>query len=514
MSARKKSVAPKRAPTPRTARAKASVVPTASPLRVGERAITIVHVSAEVAPWGRVGELGDSVAALAQAQAASGRNVIVISPAYRGVIAEHPELVPVGDPFDLSMGDHSEVVSLLGEVDPDPRRPWLLFVDHRASYDRDGVYAGPDGPYPDNPERFALLAHAASAAVRRLVAGPVVLHAHDWHAALVPVLEHLVPASERHATVLTVHDAAFQGHVGPERLRALGLPGRLFTPDALEWYGRVNLLKGGASFAEQVVATSPAHVTELRTPAGGFGLDGLFRWRGASLTGVADGLDGAAWNPATDVAIASRFGPGTVADRAKNKQALQRAAKLPVRARTPLVLLPSPLTLRSGAALALESALLRTTDAQCVILAAGEPALVAAAQQVAAEHPGRIAVIEAADERTERRALAGADIVLLPSLHEPSAALARRALRYGAAIVVRATGAHGDLPDVQAVVRFQPFDVDALDRALEAALAAFIDKKSWTAHVQEALELPAGWESAVDAYDARYRAALGLEETP
>ena len=513
MSAKKKAAPTKRTTAPRTARAKASVVPSASPLRVGDRAVTIVHVSAEVAPWGRVGELGDAVAGLAQAQAAGGRNVIVISPAYRSVIAEHPELVPVGDPFDFSMGDHAEVVSLLGEVDPDPRRPWLLFVDHRAAFDREGVYGDRDGSYHDNPERFALLAHAACAAVRRLISGPVVLHAHDWHAALVPVIEHLVPPAERVPTVLTMHDAAFQGHVGPERLNELGLPGRLFTPDALEWYGKVNILKGGAAFAEQVVATSEAHLVELRTSAGGFGLDGLFRWRGAALTAIADGLDAALWNPARDTGLATRFGPGTVADRGKNKQALQRAAKLPVRARTPIVFVPGPLTLRSGAVLALQSSLVQSSDAQVVIEGSGEPMLVAGAHALAVRHKGRVAVLGSMDARAERRAFAGADIVLLPSLHEPSAATARRALRYGAVVVARSTGAHGDPPDRDAVFRFQPFDVASLDAALDAALVAFGDKKGWTVRVKQALELPAGWDDAVFAYDARYRAALDPEAT-
>ena len=475
---------------------------------VHERAVTIVHVSAEVSPWARVGELGDTVAELAAAQAAAGRPVIVIAPAHHAVLENHPELVPVGEPFDVAVGDRHVLVSLLGEGSPDPLRAWLLFVDHRPSFDRDGVYADADGPYPDNAERFALFAHAAVAAVRRLVAGPAVVHAHDWHSALVPVILREGPRAERLASVLTVHDAAFQGHVGVERLDALGLPGRLFTPAGLEWYGRVNLLKGGIACADQVVATSPAHVAELRTSAGGFGLDGLFRWRGGTLTGITNGLDAALWNPATDTLITARFGPGLVGDRAKNKPALQRAAKLPVRARTPLVLLPAPLTLRSGASLALASALLRTTDAQLVIGASGDRALVETARALGAECPSRVALLPLWDDRMERRALAGADIVLAPSLHEPSGIPARRALRYGAVVVMRATGAHGDLAEGDALFRFQSFDGAALDRALGAALDAFADKAAWAARVKVALSVPVGWGDAVTQYDARYLAAL------
>jgi starch synthase len=179
-----------------------------------------------------------------------------------------------------------------------------------------------------------------------------------------------------------------------------------------------------------------------------------------------------------------------------------------VRARTPLIVIPAPLTRRSGATLALGSTVLRTGNAQVVFGGAGDRDLLAAAHVMAEAQPGRMAVIADPDERIERRLLAGADIVLLPSLHEPSGLLARRALRYGAVIIVRNTGAHHDLPDIDAVVRFQPFDPSALDRALDAALAAFEEKSAWAARVKDALALPAGWDDAVAAYDARYLAAL------
>ena len=171
-------------------------------------------------------------------------------------------------------------------------------------------------------------------------------------------------------------------------------------------------------------------------------------------------------------------------------------------------MLPAPLTLRSGASLALTSALLRATKAQLVIGASGDRSLVETARAVGVEFPARVALLPLWDDRMERRALAGADIVLAPSLHEPSGIPARRALRYGAVVVARATGAHGDLPASDALFRFQSFDGAALDRTLGAVLEAFADKAAWTARVQAALSVPVGWNEAVTAYDARYLAAL------
>jgi starch synthase len=533
MTARKKAATPRKAAAKKKAAAKSDAVALseakgphvavasnepavalseAKGLHHAGRRVTIVHVTAEVSPWLRVGELGDSVGDLARAQAAGGRDVIVIAPCTLGVRAAHPALVPVGLALPVPMGASTELVQLWGEADPAPGAPWLLFVAHVGAFDREGLYGDAVAPYADNAWRFALLAHAAVAAVRRLVAGPAVVHAHDWHGALASVVEALQPEAERHATVLTVHDAAFQGHVRPEALPYLGMPNALYRPDALEWYGLVNMLKGGMAFAQQVVATSPSHAAELCTAPGGFGLDGLFRWRGDAFTGIADGLDAAAWDPATDPALSARFGPTQLAERAKNKAALQRSARLPVRARTPLVVLPAPLARRSGAALALESAFLRETTAQLVIAGAGDRDLVAAAHALADAHPGRVAVLPPPDARMERRLLAGADLVLLPALHEPSAHLARRAIRYGAQLVVRNTGAHHDLPDLPGIVRFQPFEAEALDRALDAALVAFEYKKDWDARTKALLALPAGWDDAVAAYDARYLAALAAHD--
>ena len=516
-----------------------------APLLHGARTVTIVHISAECAPWAQEGALGQAVHELALAQAALGRSVVVIAPAYQGVREEHPELVPVGEPFEVTLGDRREVVALLGELAPKAGAPWALFVDHRPSFDRVGIYGDASGSYHDNPQRFALFAKAAVQAAVRLIAGPLVIHAHDWHAALALVYlrtdESLAAAGARTGArtgaragartgaLLTVHDAAYQGHVAPEMLPALGLSPRLFNHHQLEWYGRVNLLKGGLAFADVVIAPSRSHARELRTAVGGFGLHGIFARLGANLHGIDDGLDPVAWNPATDGALVATFSARDVAPRARNKAALQRAAKLPVRARTPLIVVPGPHTRRSGAALAVVSTVIRDGDAQVVFSGPAEGWAREEITALAAAHPGRIAAIPDASERTLRRSLAGADIVVLPALYEPSTTPALRALRYGAVVVARRTGGMADALGADALGAdalgadalgaadphanaaawlFNESEPAALDAALRSALDRLGDRKATAARVAAAFSRDTSWTAAVALYDDACRHAL------
>ncbi|MBI2797508.1 MAG: glycogen/starch synthase [Gemmatimonadetes bacterium] len=498
--------------SPRPPKAAAAKRPEVSPLQHDGRAVTIVHVSAECAPWAQEGALGQAVHELAEAQAAGGRPVLVIAPAYHGVREEHPELVPVGEPFEVPLGDRHEVVALLGELAPSPGAPWALFVDHRPSFDRVGIYGDASGSYDDNPQRFALFAKAAVQAALRLVEGPVVVHAHDWHAALTLVYlrtDETLAGAARAGALLTVHDATYQGHAAPELMAALGLPARLFNHHQLEWYGRVNLLKGGLAFADVAVAPSRSHAGELRTAVGGFGLHGIFARLGADLRGIDDGLDPARWNPAADAALTSPF--TDLASRARNKAALQRAARLPARARTPLIVVPGPHTRRSGAALAVTSSVIRAGAAQVVFTGPAEGWAREEISSLAASNPGRVGALPDASERLLRRALAGADVVVLPALYEPSTAPALRAVRYGAVVVGRDTGGIGDaLRNHPHAILFDDSSPAALDTALSAALAFAGDRKAAAARLAAALAIDTSWDSAVARYDDACRHALAV----
>ena len=185
--------------------------------------------------------------------------------------------------------------------------PQVFFIEHLDYFNRPGIYGENAVDYPDNARRFAFFALAAVTALPRLVPGAVLLHAHDWHTALALVyLRTLLKRSIQRLPVtgvLSVHNPGYQGHFPPESMPQIGLPWELYNWQQLEWYGKVNFLKGGLAFADCVTTVSPTQAEELRTPGGGFGLHDMFIWLGDRLVGVLNGIDQRAWDPATDPQI-------------------------------------------------------------------------------------------------------------------------------------------------------------------------------------------------------------------
>ncbi|MEN9816792.1 MAG: hypothetical protein RLZ32_672 [Gemmatimonadota bacterium] len=472
---------------------------------------TVVHLAAEYAPFARTGGLAEAVRGLATVQAVTGTPVVVFVPLYRSVREQAPDLAPLGRAITVSLGYRDEEVRFFREVHAPPG-PRVVFVDIPSAFARGGLYGDGGRDYPDNARRFALCARAGRDGIPRLVAGPVLLHAHDWHAALALVYaRRYVALRERYAdtpTVLSVHNAGYQGHFPPEMLAECGIPPELFTPRHLEWHGRVNLLKGGLTHADAVVTVSPTHAQELRTPAGGFGLDGVFRWLGDRFAGIINGIDQQAWDPATDPQIPAPYDRDALEDKARCKAGLQRSFGLPQRRRTPLFGLTGRLVAQKGIDLVLRSRLVRTLDAQFVFLGGGDPALERALTALAASRPRHVGVQLKFTDRLEHRLMAGADLFLMPSQYEPCGLTQLRAQRYGALPVARRVGGIADtVRDDETGFLFDDFHPDALDWAITRALARFADPVAWRARMRTAMAQDFGWARSTEQYAAVYARA-------
>jgi starch synthase len=321
--------------------------PLAAPVRpsplVGRdgRPAAVVHLAAELAPYARTGGLGEAVASLAGFQAAHGVPTSVIMPLYREARARverlGARLEPVGDAFAVPVGARTEAARLWRLHDPPPAdgerrrrpRPAHYFVQNDYYFNRGGIY-GEGADYGDNARRYALFCAAALGALPRVAAGPLLLHAHDWHTALAPAYLRTAfagrPYYDGARAVLSVHNAGFQGHFAAGAVPDVGLPWSAYTHHAFEWYGRLNLLKGGLAYADAAVTVSPTHADELRTAAGGFGLHDHFRSLGTRFGGVVNGIDQAVWNPG-----ATRTSPPT---SARTTSAGKRACRAPCRRAT------------------------------------------------------------------------------------------------------------------------------------------------------------------------------------
>src|SRR5438093_2591930 len=273
---------------------RAATVAAPRPQIAPDERVGVTHLTAEYWPFARTGGLGEAVSGLATVQAAAGHPATVIMPLYQLVRETTPSLERTGQPLVVTLGDHTEHAWLY-RVPATAAGPRVFFIEHPDFFDRAGIYGDSGADYPDNAQRFAFFCVAALTALPEIAPETRLLHAHDWHTALAPVYLRTVfagqPFHDRLATVLSVHNAGFQGHFPPETVSQLGFPAELYNLDVFEWYGRMNMLKGGLAFSDVAVTVSPTHARELRTPEGSFGLQETFTGMGDRLNGILNGID-------------------------------------------------------------------------------------------------------------------------------------------------------------------------------------------------------------------------------
>ncbi len=474
----------------------------------------VVHLTAEYWPFARTGGLGEAVSGLATFQAAAGLPTTVVLPLYRQVRETAPSLERSGPPLSVTVGGRTEPAWLYRPVAGDGAAgPQVFFVEHPDFFDRAGIYGDDSGDYADNAHRFAFFCTAALTALPHIAPAAQVLHAHDWHTALAPVYVRTMlagnPFHRRLGTVLSVHNAGFQGHFAPSTLAALGLPAELYNPKVFEWYGRMNVLKGGLAFSDMAVTVSPTHARELRTPEGGFGLHDKFTELADRLVGILNGIDPEGWNPETDPQISDHYSIDDLTGKRQCKTVLQHGYGLPEKAATPLFGMSARLVAQKGLDLVLGATLLETSDAQFVFLGSGERRYHAALIALAGSAPERVAVEFAFTDHLEHRLLAGADLLLMPSLYEPCGLTQMRAQRYGTIPVARRVGGLLDsIQDGETGFLFDEYTPAALEQAVRRALERHRDRAAWRTIMRTAMAQPFGWDHSGAQYLDVYRRAL------
>jgi starch synthase len=397
----------------------------------------------------------------------------------------------------------------------------LLILDAPTLFVRPGnPYTGPDGAdWPDNPLRFAALCAAAADVAQGALPGwmPDILHCHDWQAGLAPAYLHHRGAPHP-PTVMTVHNLAFAGRAPASQLAALNLPPAAFAIEGVEFHGDISFLKAGLHYADRITTVSPTYAAEILTPEFGMGFDGLLRARAGLVHGILNGIDTAAWNPATDPLIPSRY--STPAGRTPNKSALQARFGLTPDPAAPLFGVVSRLTWQKGLDLLIAALdTLLAEGAQLALLGTGEPGMESAFRAAAAAHPGRVAAIIGYDESLAHLIQAGADALLVPSRFEPCGLTQLCALRYGAIPVVARTGGLADTvidasPMALAAgaatgVTFARPDADALRGALRRSIALYRQPAIWQAMQAAGLRTDVSWTHPAAAYAALYRDLMG-----
>ena len=478
----------------------------------------IVFAASEAVPFAKTGGLADVVGALPQEILKLGHQVAVYLPLYRSV-REH---LPGG----LNYAVRSITIPFphrnrfAGIVDGGHRDGVkYYFVDCPELFDRQGIYGNNGDSYGDNAERFGLFCRAVLESAK-LLGVPDVFHVHDWQAALIPVLLRTVystdPLLKPSATVLTIHNAAYQGWFPPSTTEELLLPWEIFTFDRLEHYNTFNFLKGGIVYADQLTTVSRKYAEEIQTPEGGNGLDGALLRRKADLRGILNGVDYSEWDPATDGNLAAHYSASHLEGKRECRTDLLHAFGLEVPEQTPVIGICSRFTSQKGFDLLEQiSGRLAERDVAVVALGSGELYYEKSFRDFAYANAGQFSVQIRYDEALAHKIEAGADIFLMPSRFEPCGLNQIYSLKYGTVPVVRATGGLDDTVEewnpVQSTgtgFKFGPYEAQHLLDAIDRALAAFYDKKQWSQLVQNGMAQNFSWDRPAREYEATYEAAM------
>ncbi|SPE33968.1 glycogen synthase [Burkholderiales bacterium] len=483
-----------------------------------EKILKVIFATSELAPLIKTGGLADVSGSLPGAFARLGLDVQVLLPAYpavlRGLAVDPASATPVATVPALARLPEAQLLAARGA-----QGLKLLLVHCPALFDRPGnPYLGPDGKdWPDNDLRFGLLSRIAALLGTEkspLAWRPDVIHCNDWQAALAPV--YLAYGLGQHAaSVVTVHNLAYQGIFPADAVARLGLP----PESGAEFYGKLSFLKGGLACADAITTVSPTYAQEICTEALGFGLHGLLSRRANVLTGILNGIDTEYWNPAADPLIVQHYDVHTLRNKSINKRALQAAMSLAIEDAVPVLGVVSRLVEQKGIDLVAEIvAELIALPAQLVIQGIGDQDIEERLLALAKKYPRQVAVRVAFDEGLAHMIEAGADLFLMPSRFEPCGMNQMYSQRYGTLPIVCRTGGLAD-----SVVDWTPATLAAgtatgfcfatpsakdLLGTIRRATDLFRHATIWSTLQRNAMTRDFGWERSAAQYVEVYRRVL------
>ena len=474
----------------------------------------VVMAASEMVPYAKTGGLADVIGALPRALSRLGIDVTVVLPKYQSITAQRFPLRRTEWVLQVPVSSQTvNAVVLQSELD-DQIPVYLIEADQYFA--RPGLYGTPDGDYLDNAERFAFFGRAIPALLQRLGA-PDVLHCHDWQTALAPVFLRTDPSRYPDLagvrTVLTVHNLGYQGQFWHFDWHLLNIEWRYFTADWLEFYGKINYLKGGLVCADAITTVSPTYAKEIQTAELGHGLDGVLVAHRKTLTGILNGVDYSEWSPEHDPHIAAPYSADDLSGKAACKADLQTAAGLPLDSTVPVIGIVSRLVDQKGFDLiAVIAPRLLRKRVQIIVLGSGEVRYQDLLLSLQRQFKKRLAVQVGFDNVLAHKIEAGSDMFLMPSRYEPCGLNQMYSLRYGTLPIVHATGGLEDT-----IIEFNPrsgqgtgfkfaaYTADALMTCISRALRSYRNAPGWNTAMRNAMLADFSWEHSAEAYADLYK---------
>ncbi len=471
--------------------------------------LNITMAASEIVPYAKTGGLADMVGALSGALAETGVKVNLVLPAYRPILRDI-----IGDRRAARMiriDIAGRVVT--GRLYKKRLTPSLniYFVRADEFFDRDYLY----GDYADNAERFAFFSRAVLEVAR--ITHSDIIHLHDWQtapaAAFLKLQPEHYPELARTKTVLTTHNLAYQGQFPCGCFAALDLNPGLFNPGPFEFWGGVNFLKSGLATADRLTTVSPTYACEIQQDGCGFGLEGVLRERSRDLSGILNGVDYRVWNPETDTYVKRRYSAANLSGKTVCKLDLQQSYDLDSDPDVPMMCMVTRLANGKGLELVMETIECLLADGvQFALLGSGDRHFEEFFLSLVSRWPGRAGVKIAFDEALAHQTIAGADMLLMPSLHEPCGLTQMYALKYGTVPIVRRTGGLADSIEPFDAVEgsgtgfvFQDYTASALLETIRQGLVVYKRKKEWRAFIRRGMAADHSWRRSMEAYRRIYR---------
>ena len=469
----------------------------------------IVFASAECAPFVKTGGLGDVAGSLPAALVRAGAEVIVMVPKYATIKDEYKAQMEHFSDFYVSLGWRNEYCGL-EKLEHDGVT--YMFVDNERYFARDYPYG-----FFDDGERFAFFSKAITESLQHLPEGFEcdILHCNDWQTALAPVFLREfyqgLPLYDRVKTVFSIHNVAFQGQfsdtVMEDILGVAHIPAAAtqLRCDACS----INYMLGALHYADAITTVSPTYAGEIQTPEFGEGLDGVLRERSYALQGILNGIDVAAFDPATDKRIAANYTVDDRSGKAVCKAKLQEELGLEVRDDRPLMVMVTRLTRQKGMDLvmyALDRIL--SGGVQVAVLGTGDRDYEDGLRYFQDKYPGTMAARIEFDPALSQRMYAAADMFLMPSKFEPCGLSQIIAMRYGTLPIVRETGGlkdtvqpYNEFTGEGTGFSFTNFNGDEMGDAVFRAARLFWDnREAWNQLVTQAMSQDFSWTRSADKY--------------
>lgn len=474
----------------------------------------IVIATSEVTPFAKTGGLAEVCGALPRALVKLGVKVSVFTPLYS--ISQNLSAKSLRLKLLIKVGERIKPAAIhfkrQAKID-------FFFVGEKEYFDREFLYGSEHGDYPDNAQRFIFFSKAVIESLIQLNIKPAIIHCHDWQTALIPLYLKTIyaqsPILAQTKTVFTIHNLGYQGIFPEAAFYDIGVSEKFFSPQGIEFYGKVNFLKAGLLFADLLTTVSPTYAQEIQTKEFGFGLEGVLADRKDHLFGILNGIDDRIWNPAKDKYIKPNYDARTSSIKKKIiKHHLGQKLKLNLTPETPLIGFIGRLTEQKGIELIIDAVktLLKNQSQKgktlsFVILGIGEEKYHKLLLELASQFPHQLSVTLGFNEPLAHQIYAGSDIFLIPSRYEPCGLAQMIALKYGSIPIGFKTGGLADTIIDYSLdsangngFLFSPYETNSLIAKLKMALALFNQKEEWLKLIQRAMAANFSNEASAQAY--------------